>query len=114
MGRGDTGMRWYYCPDCNEIFAEDEIGSKPESWKGEAWGAIFIQTDFYDCCPKCGEEIEEVSECACGKTGLKPNERVCENCLDDLSYIVGKLRELYPDIKEADKSTVLEVIADSW
>jgi hypothetical protein len=107
-------MKWHYCSKCDKVFREDEIGSRPEVWRGEFWGTPFIQTDYYDCCAECGEEIDEASECVCGKTGLKLKEQVCENCLDDLSYIVGKLRELYPDIKEADKSTVLEVIADSW
>ena len=107
-------MKWFYCSDCKEVFSEDEIGSRPESWRGEAWGAIFIQTDYYDCCPKCGEELDEVDPCACGKIGLKPKERVCENCLDNLSYIVEDLRKLYPNANGVDKSTVLQVISDSW
>jgi hypothetical protein len=108
-------MKWYYCGKCDEVFPEYEIGSRPESWRGEAWGAPFIQTDWYDSCAECGsDDISEVSECLCGEMGLKPGEIVCKKTLDDIAYIVGELRKLFPDIKNMDKSTVLEVIADSW
>jgi hypothetical protein len=108
-------MKWYYCGKCDEVFPEYEIGSRPESWRGEAWGAPFIQTDWYDSCADCGsDDISEVSECLCGEMGLKPGEIVCKKTLDDIAYIVGELRKLFPDIKNMDKSTVLEVIADSW
>lgn len=108
-------MKWYYCGKCDEVFREDEIGSRPESWRGEAWGAPFIQTDWHPSCAECGgDDVTEVSECLCGETGLKPKERVCENCLDNIAYIVGELRKLFPDIKNMDKSTVLEIIANSW
>jgi hypothetical protein len=108
-------MKWYYCGKCDEVFPEYEIGSRPESWRGEAWGAPFIQTDWYDFCADCGsDDISEVSECLCGEMGLKPGEIVCKKTLDDIAYIVGELRKLFPDIKNMDKSTVLEVIADSW
>jgi hypothetical protein len=108
-------MKWYYCGKCEEVFPEYEIGSRPESWRGEAWGAPFIQTDWYDSCADCGsDDISEVSECLCGEMGLKPGEIVCKKTLDDIAYIVGELRKLFPDIKNMDKSTVLEVIADSW
>ena len=108
-------MSYKHCTDCHAIFSESEAGEKPRTEWFEAWGHNSPHTFYDPCCPECGsEDIEEVETCACGKIGLKPGENVCENCTDDLSYIVEDLRKLYPNAKGVDKSTVLEVIADSW
>lgn len=71
----------YKCETCGELF--EETGIKEEKWKGEFWGAPFTQSDWYECCPNCGEtdDYEELKECpVCRQDYITSDKDQCEYC----------------------------------
>lgn len=108
-------MKYYYCQNCGNVFPEEDCGHKTEAAFDYEYGSERgTHYATYECCPECGsiDDLEEANYCPCG-VGIKPTEKLCENCEDSLRDIKNEVRALFPNIKPIDETTVEEYLVDN-
>lgn len=71
-------MKYFYCEDCDEIFSEDNAGTKRTEWG-------YGDKEFYSC-PTCGSiELRDAEYCViCGEPIVPDSVSVCTECVEAL------------------------------
>lgn len=70
--------KYYYCEDCDEIFAEDNAGAKRTEWG-------YGDKEFYSC-PTCGSiDLLDADKCViCGEPIPPDSVKICTECAETL------------------------------
>ncbi len=70
--------QYFYCEDCDEIFSEDNAGTKRTEWG-------YGDKEFY-ACPTCGSiDLRDADNCViCGEPIVPDSVSVCADCAETL------------------------------
>lgn len=85
-------MKYYYCEYCEEIFSEENAGTKSVY---DGYGEL----DYY-ACPSCGStELADADICeVCGRP-IPPDKHICEECLQEMNGAWTALVEKVMDLR---------------